>query len=284
MMTKTDSIQERHFMPAVRLDQIEIDIHNVRKSENRVALEELKASIKKVGLIHPVLITKNKSDEKFQLLVGQRRYYAFKDLALKESKYDTIPAILINNVDETTKMLISFSENISRRQLPYNDTIKICDELYKAYSHYPKSERLNKIAEEVGLSLATVVKYLSYRVIPDKVKNLVDAGKIDRSQAYRLTETFWPNSVKIVNIAEYMVGMTKPEWENILDVGTELPDDSTIQEIIEESKKPTRKVTIKIRMERNVFDKIKDITSKSETKIDVSDFISELIKDYLRGR
>lgn len=278
-MVETDSIQKRQFIPELKLDQIEVDSLNVRKDENKVGLDELKASIKKIGLIHPIVVTKKKTDEKFQILVGQRRYYAFKEL-----KYDTIPAILINDIDETTKLLISFSENINRRGLPYNDTIRVCDELYKAYSHYPKSIRLNKISEEVGLTLSTVVRYLSYRIIPDKVKDLVDNKKLDRSQAYRLTETFWPNSAKIVKIAEYMVGMTKPEWENILDVGTELPDTSTIEDIIEESKKPTRKVTIRIRVERNDFDKIKGITSKSETRIDVSDFISELIKDYLRGR
>lgn len=278
-MVRIDSIQNRKFIPDVKLDEIVIDDLNTRKGERNVALEELKASIKKVGLIHPVIITKKKSDEKYRLIVGQRRYQAFKDL-----RYDTIPAILINNVDDTTKLLISFSENISRRQLPYNDTIKVCDELYKAYSHYTKSGRLNKIAEEVGLSLPTVVKYLAYRVVPDKVREFVTAGKLGRAQAYRLTEVFWPNSAKIVKIAEYMVGMTKPEWENILEVGTEFSEDSTIDEIIEESKKPTRKVTIKIRIERNDFDKIKEITSQSETKIDVSDFISDLIKDYLRGR
>ena len=278
VLSKTDSIQQRTFIPDVPLDLIERDELNARRTEQTVALEELKASIRKVGLIHPVLITKQ-PDGKFKLIVGQRRYAAFKQLG-----YTTIPAILINNVDDTTKLLISFSENISRRQLPYNDTIRICDELYKTYSHYPKAERLTKIAEEVGLSLSTVVKYLSYRIIPDRVKDLVDKGKLDRSQAYRLTESLWPNSTKIVKIAEYMVGMTKPEWENLIDVGSELPAESTIEEILEESKKPTRKVTVQIRIERIDFDKIKTITSKSETKIDVSDFISGLIKDYLRGR
>lgn len=277
-MASTTKIEDRVFLPAVKIDDIEIDELNARTTERRVGLEELKTSIRKIGLIHPVVVTK-KGNEKYKLIVGQRRY-----LACKELKFQTIPAILINNVNDTTKRLISFSENISRKQLPYNDTIKICDELYNAYSHVPKSERLTKIAEEVGLSIETVIRYLSYRIIPDKVRDLVDVGKLDRSQAYRLTEVFWPETKKIVKIAEYMVGMTKPEWENILDVGTELPENSTVDAIIEESKKSTRKITIKLRIERKDFEKIKSLTSQSSTKIDVSDFISGLIKDYLDGR
>ncbi len=274
-----DAIEEREFIPALSIAEVEIDSLNARKEDRRVGLDELKASIKKVGLIHPIVVTKKGTDQKYKIIVGQRRYNAFKELG-----YTTIPAIKINNINEKTKLLISFSENINRRDLPYNDTIRVCDELYKEYSNYKKSERLNKIAEEVGISLQTVVKYLSYRIIPDKVKDLVDKNKLDRSQAYRLTETFWPNSQKIVKVAEYMVGMTKPEWESVLDAGTDLADNSTVEQIIEESKKPTRKVTIRIRVERNDFDMIKGITMKSKTKIDVSDFISELIKNYLRGR
>lgn len=279
MVGKRDSISDREFIPSLKLDEIVLDDENVRKEGKKVGLDELKASIKKVGIIHPIVVTKGKKDKEYKLLVGQRRYYACQALG-----YDSIPAIKINQVDDKTKLLISFSENINRRALPYNDTIRVCDELYKAYSKYRKKDRLNKIAEEVGLSLSTVVKYLSYRIIPDKVKNLVNDGKLDRSQAYRLTETFWPNSAKIVKIAEYMVGMTKPEWENILDVGTELSESTSIEDIIEESKKPTRKIPIRIMIERNDFDKIKKITSTSKTKIDVSDFISDLISNYLRGR
>ena len=274
-----DTIEKREFLPALDVEEIEIDEFNARKQDTRLGLDELKASIKKVGLIHPIVVTKESSDKKYKIIVGQRRYNAFIELG-----YKTIPAIKINNIDEKTKLLVSFSENINRKELPYNDTIRVCDQLYKSYSKYKKSERLNKIAEEVGISLQTVVKYLSYRIIPDEVKNLVDKGKLDRSQAYRLTETFWPNSSKIVKIANYMVGMTRPEWESVLDTGTEMATSSTVEQIIEESKKPTRKVTIRIRIERNDFDKIKGITSKSETKIDVSEFISDLIKEYLRGR
>lgn len=264
------------------MEDIEIDPLNVRKESVRAGLEALKISIQKVGLIHPVIVTQIDKTKRFRLLVGQRRLMAFGELNTSHPGYDTIPAIVINNVDDTTKQLISFTENVTRSRLPYNDTIRICDDLFRTYGG-PKSKRLERIANDVGLSIQTVIKYLSYRIVPEEVRNLVETGKIDRSQAYKLTSVFWPNANKIVRIAKYMVGMTKPEWENILDVGEE-EKDATFEEIIEESKKPSRKIIVKIPIDRSDFEKLKDMTSRSENKIDISDFISDIVKGYLKGQ
>ena len=78
-----------------------------------------------------------------------------------------------------------------------------------------------------------------------------------------------------------MVGMTKPEWENILDIGVEIPT-ASFEKILEESRKPSRKIEIKVRIDRGDFEKLKNIANKSENKIDVSDFINDIVKDYLR--
>ncbi|MFH1473465.1 MAG: ParB/RepB/Spo0J family partition protein [Candidatus Aenigmatarchaeota archaeon] len=271
-----DKINKRQF-GNIKLEDIELDPLNVRKEGVRIGLEGLKTSIEKIGLIHPIIVTRKKGTKKFKVLVGQRRFTAFKEL-----DYDTIPAIIINDIDNTSKRLISFTENISRSRLPYNDTIKVCDELFRNYRG-PRSTRLKRISEDVGLPLQTVVNYLSYRIVPEEVRDLVDGGKIDRSQAYKLTSVFWPNSKKIVRIAKHMVGMTKPEWENILDIGLE-DKNAPFEEIMEESKKPSRKITVKIKIERIDFDKLKQITRGSKNKIGVSDFISDILKDYLKGR
>lgn len=280
-MNNTEKIAERHFR-VIKLEDIELDPLNVRKESVRAGLEALKISIHKVGLIHPVIVTQIDKTKKFRLLVGQRRLIAFRELNADYSGYDAIPAIVINNIDDTTKQLISFVENITRSRLPYDDTIRVCDKLFRTYGG-PRSKRLEKIANDVGLSIQTVIRYLSYRIVPEEVRELVEAGKIDRSPAYKLTSVFWPNAQKIVKIAKYMIGMTKPEWENILDVGVD-DKDAPFEEIIAESKKPSRKMTVKIRIDRNDFEKLKDMTNKSKNKIGISDFISDIVKDYLKGQ
>ena len=72
------------------------------------SLEELKTSIQRIGLIHPViLIPKN---GRFELIAGQRRFLAFQALGEK-----TIPSIIVNNLDPLSKKILSFTENIQRR-------------------------------------------------------------------------------------------------------------------------------------------------------------------------
>ncbi len=273
-----DKISKRT-LDEINIDQIELDPLNVRTDQESVntGLEALKASIKKVGLIHPVILTKKSSDSKYKLLVGQRRLDACKQLG-----YTKIPAIIINDVDDTAKKIISFAENINRTRLPYNDTIRVCDELYQKYGG-PKGTRLERIALDIGLSVSTVVKYLSYRIIPQEVRDLVDAKKLDRAQAAKITEVWWPRGDKITKIAKIMSTMPKPESKNILEVGKEMPS-ASVDEIIAASKKPRAKLEIKVILPRETYEKLRDEAKKTNSNTDVADFVVDIVNAYIEGR
>ncbi|MBI4053001.1 MAG: ParB/RepB/Spo0J family partition protein [Candidatus Diapherotrites archaeon] len=275
-MATLDYIKDRKYFEA-NINDIEVDTLNVRTEGRKNNLDVLKASIENVGLIHPILLTEGKGNKKFKVLVGQRRFRAFEEL-----KREEIPAILINNVNELTKRIISFSENVNRTKLPYNDTIRVCDELFSKYTG-TQSKRLEQVAADVGLSLQTVTKYLSYRIIPKEVRDMVAEKKLDPKQAYKLTTAFWPKSEKIVKIARHMIGMTKPEWDNILDVGMENKD-ASIEEILAEAKKPSRKIKLTVLVDRSDFDKIQGIANNSKNKIGIEDLLTEIIKGYVRGQ
>ena len=109
-MEDLESIEINSFAH-IPLNQIEISESNVRKSKQRIGLEELKTSISQLGLIHPVIVVADSdSPGRFKLIVGQRRYLAFVELG-KES----IPALIIRSINTTTAKITSFSENIHRR-------------------------------------------------------------------------------------------------------------------------------------------------------------------------
>jgi ParB/RepB/Spo0J family partition protein len=277
-----DRISQRTF-ELVDLSNITIDPLNARRHNRRGNLDSLKTNIAKVGLIHPVVLTRNGAN-KFLLIVGQRRFEAYAELrnSTDEERYKKIPAIIINNIDDAAKRLISFSENVTRGNLPYNDTIRMCDELFNSYGG-SKNDRLARIAEDVGISIQTVTRYLSYRLVPEEVRKLVTEKKLDARQAYKITSIFWPKSDKITRLAKYMVGMTKPEWENLLDIGMEKGKDVPVEEIIAESKKPSRKVPVVIQLEPEDFDKIKEIAKGSENQIDVPEFITSIIREHIQA-
>jgi ParB/RepB/Spo0J family partition protein len=271
-MEELEQVTIKGYMP-IPLDSIDIGESNVRKTRQKVGLEELKASIEKIGLIHPIIVVET-SDRRYKLIVGQRRYLAFCELGRKE-----IPAIIINPVDSTTEKIVSFGENIHRRSLPYNDTIQVCDELYNSTSG-GQFERVEKIARTLGISPSTVSKYLSYRLVPDEVRKLVDEHKLNPKIAYRITSAFWPNVEKIARIARYMTKMTKPEWDRALDIGKKKPT-ASVEEIVEEAKKPQIVTKLEILLDNETSDLLAKIAK--ERKMDTTTLVRSLIDDFLES-
>lgn len=256
----------------IPLDLIDIGEGNVRKTRQKAGLEELKTSIKKLGLIHPIIVVKE--NKRFKLVVGQRRYLAFLELGEKE-----IPAIIINPLSSTTEMLISFGENIHRKALPYSDTIQVCDQLFKSFSG-TKFEKIERIAKSIGISPQTVGRYLAYRIIPRKLQEMVDEGKIGREKAYKITSAFWPNEEKIIKIAKYVSEMTPPEWERALDIGRKNPK-ASVEEIIEEARSPLPFYEITISVERNIWELLQKIAKERNKEPEdlIKDAIDELVKE-----
>ena len=88
-------VEEKNRITKRDIEDIDINLidispdHNVRTEKQRAHLEELKTSIQRIGLIHPIILTKGKKDH-LELLAGQRRLLAFQSLGEK-----TIPSIII---------------------------------------------------------------------------------------------------------------------------------------------------------------------------------------------
>ena len=116
----------KNFRKDLPIDKIEVSEDNVRHTKRKAGLEDLKDSIKKYGLIQPVVVIEKGG--KYDLIVGQRRYLAFLELGKT-----TIPAFIIEPLDKTSRTIVSFGENIQRKKLPYQDTIEACDFLYDKF-------------------------------------------------------------------------------------------------------------------------------------------------------
>src|SRR6266702_2944072 len=240
----------------IPLKQIDVGEGNVRQHQQMAGIEELKVSI-----------------QKYELIVGQRRFYAFQALGREK-----IPAIIINPLNPITQKIVSFSENIHRKQLPYEDTIAVCEELYKRYTG-GKFERVEKIAKELGISTSTVTKYLSYKLVPKEVQKLVTDGKISADLAYKVTTSFWPNEQKIARIANYVTKMTKPEWSRALDVGRKKPD-ASVEQIVQEARKPPTSYEIVIPVDIETRDLLNKIAAKRNT--DLIGLVKNLIEDLIQ--
>lgn len=250
--------------------------HNVRTEQQLRNLEELKASITKIGLIHPIIVEEKGS--KYVLLAGQRRM-----LACEQLGYKKIPAIIVNDLNDVAKKIVSLTENLHRRALSFGDTVAVVDELFRTYTG-STSNRINKIASEIGVSIPTIMKYMAYKLIPKKVQDMVDNGKLSRSQAFKITQAFWPNSVKIEKIAEKTYLVPKQTWERALDIGKKKPK-ATVNEIMKEALSTKHKYKISLQLDSDNFkyldEEAKKRTESRDRDISVEDIITELIDRFI---
>ena len=191
-----------------------------------------------------------------------------------------MPRVLRNS-----KEILSFTENIQRRDLPYGDTIRVCDDLFKSYKGTDK-ERIDKIAKEIGVSHETVTKYLGYRLIPKKVQEMVERGDIPAETAYKITTAFWPSAEKIEKIAEYTAKVPKATWERALDIARKKPS-ASVDEIIEDSRKAIKELQITVTFDPDTVKLLEDRANEigkaqgRKKGLPLNELIKQIIEEYI---
>lgn len=144
-----------------------IGLGQVRTDTVDKDLVELADSIRRIGLLEPILVSEVPEKGKYEILTGQRRFLAHKLLGK-----DTITATIIKPVDMTTAKAISLTENLVRNNLTTRELIDACTALYKKYGS------AKQVAEETGLPYNKVREYIKYDRLDSTLKQLVDDGEV----------------------------------------------------------------------------------------------------------
>lgn len=165
--TKEQPLEEIHSIP---LKVITISADNVRAHDPTKDLDELAASIRKHGLLQPVILKGQYGKPPYELISGQRRFLAHQKIL----KWPEIRAVFAGNISRTDSVVRSLVENMQRLELEYVDTARAVTKLYETYG---KSEQ--KVCEETGLSLRKVRDFIliESRATP-KMKHLLKTGKV----------------------------------------------------------------------------------------------------------
>lgn len=139
-----------------------------RRQINPDELKQLSQSIKENGLICP--ITVRRTEEGFELITGQRRLAAFKELGIEK-----IPAIVEELTDDEASYH-ALVENLQRSSLSFLDeSLAIFDIL--------KLQRITQaeLAETLGMSQSSVANKLRLLKLPAEIlQQLAEAGFTER--------------------------------------------------------------------------------------------------------
>ncbi|WP_347838884.1 ParB/RepB/Spo0J family partition protein [uncultured Draconibacterium sp.] len=163
LIDDAEKMQQSAGMDEIELSKIEANPFQPRSKFDDEALQELSASIKEIGLIQPITLRKI-SDDKYQIIAGERRFRASQLAGLKK-----IPAY-VRKAKDDGMLEMALVENIQREDL---DAIEI------ALSYQRLMDELEYTQEElsgrVGKKRSTIANYLRLLKLPAIVqKGLID--------------------------------------------------------------------------------------------------------------
>ena len=143
-----------------------------RRAFHEAELNDLADSIRTNGLLQPILVRRSASGRTFQLVAGERRLRAVKQLGWTEV------AAHIRDVDDRTLLVLALVENIQREDLGPLEEAKGYADLRDTFGY---SQR--EIGEAVGKSRSTVANMLRLLALPPSVRRLLEDGKLSMGHA-----------------------------------------------------------------------------------------------------
>lgn len=158
----------------IPLDSISPNPDQPRKLFDDVALEELAASIRQLGIIQPLSLRKT-GPESYQIIAGERRYRAALMAGLA-----SVPAyIRTANDAELTEMALI--ENIQREDL---NAIEIALTFRKLIDQYNLTQE--RLSERIGKKRATIANFLRLLKLPAEVQLGLRDKRVDMGHARAL--------------------------------------------------------------------------------------------------
>lgn len=170
-MSKLKKSREEHTkVQEIDINLIEISESNVRKDlgagTEDSSLDDLARSIAEKGLLSPIIV-RSKSDGKYELIAGQRRY-----LACKKLKWKTIPSIVRNDLRDDEVATISLIENVHRAELNPIDKANAFQKLLKRFGNDFK-----RVSKETGFSIPTIKRYISLLQLPTELQRKISTSE-----------------------------------------------------------------------------------------------------------
>ncbi len=160
-----EEIKEGEKVLNLKIIDVEPNRNQPRKHFDEEALEELSESIKRYGLIQPIIVTKK--DNYYEIIAGERRWRACKKAGLTE-----IPAI-VREDDERKNKEIALIENIQREDL---NAVEKATGIKLLMEEYNITQQ--QVAEMLGKSRSSIANTVRILNLDPRVLELAKEGKL----------------------------------------------------------------------------------------------------------
>jgi ParB family chromosome partitioning protein len=160
----------------LRIDKVGIEtlvpgVYQPRYTFDNEALQELADSIRIQGIIQPIVV-KSSSDDKYEIIAGERRWRAAKIAGLL-----TVP-VVIRQADNQTTLAMALIENIQREDL---NPIEVALGLKRLMKEFDINQQ--GVADAVGRSRTSVTNLLRLLKLPEKIQENIHVGELSMGHA-----------------------------------------------------------------------------------------------------
>jgi len=155
----------------VELEQINAGRFQPRENFNEESLNELTESIKKHGVLSPILV-RELGLNKYEVIAGERRLRASLKAGL-----ETIPCLIDQKKDQDA-LESALIENLQREDLNAVEEARGYDRLKREFGLTQ-----DEVATSTGKARSTIANSLRILSLPQKVLNYLAAGKIEKGHA-----------------------------------------------------------------------------------------------------
>ena len=211
----------------LHLDDIIPNRFQPREVFDERALKELAVSIKEHGVIQPIIVRQIKSNNKYEIIAGERRYKASALAGLTK-----IPAI-IRNLDDKEAAKVALLENLQRKNLnPIEEA--------RTYQKIIELDQMTQedLAKTMGKSQSAVANKLRLLSLPDEIQKSLLKEEISERHARTLLNLETPEEQKemLKRVIKEKMTVRKLEEEikrkNMPEETEKIKDQEDLQSII----------------------------------------------------
>ena len=175
-----EQVKEEDFLKSIKINEIEPNRDQPRKTFDMDALEELSESIKEYGLIQPIVVTKKEGY--YAIIAGERRWRASKMAGLKEI------ACIIREDNEKVNTALALIENMQREDLNPFEKAQGIKALIEQYGL-----TIGEVAKRLNKSQTTISGSIKILTLDQRVLELVKQGKISEANCKLLAQIVDPD-------------------------------------------------------------------------------------------
>ena len=171
-------------MDSLSVEQLTQGKYQPRTQFNEQALSELAESIRRNGVMQPIIVRPSAQSGRYEIIAGERRWRAAKLAGLAR-----VP-VIIREIDDKQALELALVENVQRQDLLPLEEAAGYQRLIEEFDY--TQEELSGI---VGKSRSHVTNLLRLLSLPDEIKLMLDNGELTMGHARTLIGL--PNSVML---------------------------------------------------------------------------------------